>query len=360
MRKAKGTFFMRMVIWILAALFGLLIFWSIGFLLSDIHVFRSPNRTEFFDARSDPSLKERKEALEMQLQELKHEHELIGQQRGFIKDSSSSLKIIVDNLFRLKSSSQGLISKTQFEQVLSSLDKIIAIQGEFKTTADSYLDVTNRKFSVQKQVAALKRQMDDERKTINNAYSEVMRRQRMRTALLKMVFLIPLVVVCTIWVVKRRRSIYRMIYVSTTLAVCLKTAELMHEHFPSRYFKYVFIGCMLGVVGWGFVWLIRRLAKPQIDLLLKQYRQAYERFLCPVCEYPIRTGPRKFLYWTRRTVHKTALGALQGPLSESEEAYTCPACGSSVFEPCAACGKISHSLLPHCLHCGAERSLSDA
>ena len=124
----------------------------------------------------------------------------------------------------------------------------------------------------------------------------------------------------------------------------------MHEYFPSRYFKYIITIALIIVVVRLLVYVIRQILHPKRDALLKQYREAYERFLCPVCEYPIRTGPRKWLYWTRRTVHKVLL---QPGAGAAQDAYTCPSCGNSLFRPCAACGNIRHTMLPHCEHCGA-------
>ena len=95
---------------------------------------------------------------------------------------------------------------------------------------------------------------------------------------------------------------------------------------------------------------------PKMQWLVKQYREAYERFLCPVCEYPIRTGPRRFLFWTRRTVNKIVVPMDRG---DQEEVYTCPSCGSNLFENCPACHKVRHTLLPHCAHCGAEKAVPE-
>jgi predicted RNA-binding Zn-ribbon protein involved in translation (DUF1610 family) len=100
--------------------------------------------------------------------------------------------------------------------------------------------------------------------------------------------------------------------------------------------------------------LIRIVAFPKIDWLMRQYREAYERFLCPICEYPIRTGPRKFLYWTRRTVNRILP---PGDLTGTDEPYTCPSCGTLTFEVCPSCQKIRHSFLPHCEHCGAKKEV---
>jgi len=357
MKRAKGTFWMRFSILLMAVVFGIIIYWSTGFLLDDIRVIKMPDRNAFFEQHIDKSLEENLENLEMRLQELDHKHNLISQQREFIKDSSGSLKITVDSLFKLNNRNQQLISEAQFGQVLATLDKVIAIQGEFKETADRYLETTNERFALKKKINALKKRIEVQKRDVQRRLSDKLHQHRIRTTIVKIAFLLPLVLGCTVLLVKKRKSIYRLIYFSAAISVYIKTALVIHDNFPSRYFKYILTVGMLALIGWGFSWLIRRLVKPKIDTLLKQYRQAYERFLCPVCEYPIRIGPRKYLYWTRRTVHKTPLSANQGN-QDIDEPYTCPACGTSLFEKCDSCGKICHSLLPSCLHCGNKKTIT--
>lgn len=357
MKKAKGTFWTRCILLLLAAAFGLLVFWSASFLLDDIRSFDRPQHQTFFEERVDESLKEELQSLKANLKELDHQHDLINQQRGFIKDSSQSLKITVDNLFNLKSKGQDLISATQFDKVLATLDKVIAIQDEFKQTAELYLKTTSERFELKKQIRALEVRIEDERKEIQEQFNEALHDHRVKTATIQLAFLVPLTIICSVLWVKKRESIYRMIYRAAALAIYWKTFEVLQANFPERYFKYIVMVVMLLLVGWGFVRLMRRQVKPQVEALLKQYKQAYERFLCPVCDYPIRIGPRKFLYWTRRTVHKTVLSANTADPA-TEECYCCPSCGTDLFEKCEACGKVCHSLLPNCQHCGNEKTIS--
>ena len=100
---------------------------------------------------------------------------------------------------------------------------------------------------------------------------------------------------------------------------------------------------------------MRAIRDPRPERLRRQYREAYERFLCPVCEYPVRRGPMRFLYWDRRSIRKA--GRVVPGVPEAgggDEAYSCPSCGTSLFGACAACGRTRSTLLPHCEHCGAE------
>ncbi|MFT7512174.1 MAG: hypothetical protein ACI9QL_001381 [Candidatus Omnitrophota bacterium] len=46
------------------------------------------------------------------------------------------------------------------------------------------------------------------------------------------------------------------------------------------------------------IYFIRAIAFPKTESLVKQYREAYESFLCPICEYSIRRGPPKFCVGT--------------------------------------------------------------
>ena len=94
------------------------------------------------------------------------------------------------------------------------------------------------------------------------------------------------------------------------------------------------------------------------DYLVRQYREAYERFFCPVCDYPIRRGPLKFVFWSRRTIKHLHFPPQTPPLAD--EPYTCPACGTLLFEKCAVCGNVRHSLLPICSHCGSAKDVAAA
>jgi predicted RNA-binding Zn-ribbon protein involved in translation (DUF1610 family) len=154
---------------------------------------------------------------------------------------------------------------------------------------------------------------------------------------------------------KKRESIYVTLIYAYGVAVVAKVGLVMHEYFPSRYFKYVLILVSLAIVIRILVALLRTIGRPGRDWLLKQYREAYETFFCPICDYPIRRGPLKYLFWTRRSIKK--LTNPPASAAESHEPYTCPICGTKLYEECDQCHAVRHSLLPSCEKCGAEKSL---
>jgi predicted RNA-binding Zn-ribbon protein involved in translation (DUF1610 family) len=186
-------------------------------------------------------------------------------------------------------------------------------------------------------------------------YDQAIAQHRLKLAFFQLALLVPILGVAAIAVIRKRSSLYFPLFLAFGVATLVKVTLVMHEYFPTRYFKYILIVALLIAVAGLLVYFIRSIAFPKLPWLAKQYREAYERFFCPVCEYPIRTGPRRFLFWTRRSVAKMGVGL---DPAAPDEVYSCPACGSQLYEECPACHKIRHSLLPHCAHCGAEKSMS--
>jgi predicted RNA-binding Zn-ribbon protein involved in translation (DUF1610 family) len=182
-------------------------------------------------------------------------------------------------------------------------------------------------------------------------------RHRLKLAFFQLGILLPILLTAVAVSWRFRGSIYFPLFLAFSLATLLRVTLVAHEYFPTRVFKYILIGVLLLVVARVLIHFIRATAFPKTQWLLKQYREAYERFLCPVCEYPIRTGPRRYLFWTRRTVHKVVLSSGEG---DREETYICPSCGHSLFEECGICHKVRHSLLPACSHCGGAKEEAPA
>ena len=118
---------------------------------------------------------------------------------------------------------------------------------------------------------------------------------------------------------------------------------------------YVLILSAIGIVLRILVYLLRMMAFPKTDWLLKQYREAYEAFLCPTCSYPIRRGPLKYLSWTRRTIRK--MPVQPGSANVADEPYTCPMCSTRLYEECENCRAVRPSLLPSCQKCGQVRAV---
>lgn len=168
--------------------------------------------------------------------------------------------------------------------------------------------------------------------------------------------LLPLVIAGVVLFLKLRKSLYASMVHAYGAAVLVRVGLVMHEYFPARYFKYVLILVSIAVVARIFIHLLRVVAHPGRDMLLRRYREAYEKFACPVCDYPIRRGPLRYLLRTRRGPEPPPMTA---DAISTDEPYVCPSCGTRLFEECEVCHATRHSLLPACEKCGAEKPLSD-
>jgi hypothetical protein len=177
-------------------------------------------------------------------------------------------------------------------------------------------------------------------------------------ACFKLAALAPLLVVAAWLFLKKRGGLYAPLIYAFGIALMAKVALVMHEYFPTVYFKYILILACIAVVVRLLVYLLKMIAFPKRDWLLKQYREAYETFFCPICDYPIRRGPLKYMVWNRRSIRKLRIPATTqaGP----DESYVCPMCTTKLFEECPACHAIRHSLLPACDKCGAEKQVGQA
>ena len=355
-RKAPWVHRFAIVLW--TSVLAILIYWLLGFLVNDIQAIPGPNMDAILDKRVDPVLTGREIGLS----------EEIGRVDRSIADKRDEMRIVRDNsqnqqstmnqliqLRRLAVEKSAEVSEAEQENMSRSLAHFLQNQNLYQKHNAELAALAERKRALGAERTEVKKQLDAQRATAKAEYYRLWDRHRMRLAGLQLVVLLPLLAVGAFLLAKKRGSIYFPLFLAYSGATLVKVTLVIHEYFPSRYFKYGLILGLLFVVARLLIHFIRQVAFPRAQWLMKQYREAYERFLCPVCEYPIRTGPRRYLFWTRRTVHKIVLPGGAG----EEEVYACPACGTLLFEECPECHGVRHSLLPHCRHCNAETTVVD-
>jgi predicted RNA-binding Zn-ribbon protein involved in translation (DUF1610 family)/K+/H+ antiporter YhaU regulatory subunit KhtT len=356
-KRTPGTWGVRLLIHLFTVTLGVLIFWLLGFLVKDIKSIKGPDYLEVERGYVDQALVQKKEQLDRQIGDLDREITNKREQQRLVGDSSQNLQRTINQLLELqKLSIQKEVSLSESEKgnLSVSLNQFLETQKSYQELNESISQLTARKLSLGEDNRQIDRQLSDQRVPAQKEFRRLNEAHRLRLGFYQLLILVPLLLVGCYILIRWRSSIYFPMFLAFAGATLVKVSFVVHEYFPSRYFKYVLISALLAVVARLLVYLIRIVAFPKVEWLMRQYREAYERFLCPICEYPIRTGPRKFLYWTRRTVHKILP---QGEFVNKEEPYTCPSCGAILFEECAACQKIRHSLLVHCEHCGAKKDV---
>lgn len=349
----KGTGFHRFAIRLLTVFLGILIFWVLGFLVRDVRSISGPDYQSVEARHVDSALVARQVDLDRQIVELDRQIANQTEKQKIVGDSSRNLQQTINQLielWRLGIEKSLAFSSKEQENFTASLNLFLDNQRRYQELSQTVADMVGRKQDLVREREQVQRQIEEQRRPARLEYDRIHRKHQLRLACLQLAILLPLLAVGAVVVVRKRSSIYAPLAYAFGAATLLKVVLVVHEYFPTRYFKYILIGVLLVVVARLLVYMIRSVAFPKAQWLARQHREGYERFLCPVCEYPIRTGPRRFLFWNRRTVNRVAVAA-DG--AAREEPYTCPACGTVLFEECPSCRKVRHALLPHCQHCGA-------
>jgi len=355
-QKPKGPWIHRFSIRLFTIILAILVFWVLGFLVEDIESIKGPRYDEIEKKHVDQKLVAKQTALDEDVAEVERDIQNKREEMRLVSDSTHNLQKTIDQLIELqKLTVEKTISlpKTEQGNLSDCLAHFFENQKLYQAHNAELFRLADQKRELEAAQRAIEEQIEEQRKPARAEYRKLREKHDMRLACLQLLILIPLLATGAFLIVKKRSSIYFPLFSGYGVAALLKVSLVIHEYFPSRYFKYVLIFVLLIAVVKLLIYFIRVVAFPKAQWLTKQYREAYERFLCPICEYPVRTGPRKFLFWTRRTVNKIVL-----PNDFPEDAsYACPACGTVLFEECSECHNIRHSLLPHCQHCNAEKQI---
>jgi predicted RNA-binding Zn-ribbon protein involved in translation (DUF1610 family) len=355
--KPKGRWIHRFSIQLFTLLLTVLVFWLLGFLIMDIRSIEGPDYNTIEKARLDKNLIAKRDALEKQITDITRQIENQTEKQRIVGDSSRNLQQTITQLLELQKlglQKNMAFSPTEQANFTSSLNLFLENQKKYQDLSQTVSDLLERKQGLVKDREQLSQELEQQREPVRKEFQGLNAKHRLKLAFFQLAILLPILLAAVTVIIRKRGSIYFPLFLTVGVATLIKVTQVIHEYFPTRYFKYILIIAVLLVVARLLIYFIRTIAFPKVQWLVTQYREAYERFLCPVCEYPIRTGPRRFLFWTRRTVNKLVVPT---GLGDHEEPYTCPSCGHTLFEECPACHKIRHAMLPHCTHCGVEKNI---
>lgn len=357
--KPKGPWINRFVIRVLTLILAALVYWLLGFFVKDIRTIEGPAFHEIEKKHVDSTLYERVRSLEKGIKGIERRVSAEREKQQIAGDNSRSLQGTINQLLDLQKASleKGVsLSAMQQETLATSLNGFLETQKTYQDINAKMAEMMAEKRSLEDEKRGVESTIEEQQKPAREEFNHLSQRHRLKLAALQLAILIPILLSGAFLMIKKRPSVYFPLFLACGGAALVRVTLVIHEYFPKRYFKYILITVLLVAVGKMLVHFIKVVAFPKAQWLVKQHREAYERFLCPVCEYPIRTGPRRFLYWTRRTVNKAI--PQRGTPAE-EEPYACPSCGTALFEKCAECGRVRHALLPHCRHCGSKKEAAE-
>lgn len=354
--KHRGPWMHRVLITVFTILLTLLFHWLLGFIIRDIGTLPMTPFAGFEERYLDQALVDRASSLRLQASETARQIKNEQERQGLLRDSTTSSQQTMNQLLdiqRLTLEKGIALTPPELTALAESKELFLSNQKRYQALNENIAQLKEQERQLQEQLNETETALQAQRQTAVTEYEALRRRHHLKLASLKMLVLVPLIGIVGYLFVKRRNTIYSPLIYAAGLALVFRTGLVLHEHFPTRYFKYILLVVALAVVIQVLIYLLRTMAFPKKELLLKQYREAYEKFLCPICSYPIRRGPLRYMFWTSRTLKKLALPAASG--ADIDEPYTCPNCATKLFDQCDACQAVRHCLLPACEKCGAQR-----
>lgn len=355
----------RILIWLLGGAMSLLSYWLLGFIMSDIGSLPGPDYTELEDLRLDQTLVDRDDELSAEIASAKRDSTNLQTTQSLLRESISSSQRTLNQLMDVQKLAleKGVeFSDEQQQAMTENIQLFLASQQRDQQLNGEISQLNEQQQNLESQHRTVTAQLDAARDPIRDEYQQLVEQHEFKMGGFKLLILVPLLVVsvAVLFRLKSRASLYLPLACAVGTAISLKVGFVMHEHFPTRYFKYVLIATALGIVTVILTSLLRAVAFPKRSWLLKQYREAYEAFLCPKCEYPIRRGPMRFLSWTRSSIRKVRPSCSDSIGQITSEPYTCPMCATSLFRKCEKCDQVRHSLLPACEHCGETTDIEES
>ena len=354
----KGPWTHRLLTYVFTLLLGLLIYWLLDFILADIGNLPGPSYAELEAEMLDGSLVDTGVRLRSEIEDVKRRIATERDRQQLLRDSTDNSQTTMNQLLdlqRLNLQKDMTPSDNERQALAESEQLFLENQRRYQALNDQISQLREQERRLEDELRASEAALAEARLPVDAKYQRDRERHRLRVASYKLLFLTPMLLVGVFLYLRFRAGTYWAIIYAFGVAVLIKAGFVMHEYFPRQYFKYVLILATLAVALRILVYLLRLVAHPKQDWLVKQYREAYEAFLCPICSHPIRRGPLKYMSWTRRSIRRV-VQPLDSP-QIVDEPYTCPACSTCLYAPCESCDAVRHALLPACEKCGDVISL---
>jgi len=347
----------RYAMWFFTFLLTVLFIWCGQFVLRDIDSIPRPNLAELERAAVGDTLFDEKKGLETAVKELDRAIAAKEERRASLKDSTDESRTTMNQLMEIQ---KERIERTDEEKAYFAESQriFLANQKQLQAIITELQDLRSEKRDKQYALGKVNDTISEKKKSAQDDYNDAKKRWNRKTLALKLVFIVPLVVLGA-WLFTKKRSpkVSNIIYAFDIAAMWL-LIQVIHHHFAFKYAKYIFVLSAIVVVIVILLYLVRAMLKPSMKRLLRKYEEAYRDNRCPVCGFPIQQGKVTYLLPGKRFLRKT----VPVPVYEQAEPqpYTCPLCGTDVFAKCGQCGRIRHSLLEYCAHCGDRRDMSAA
>jgi hypothetical protein len=354
-KKFKGPWIQRAAIVFLGLILGVLLYWLLGFITRDIGSLRGPDFSNVQQKHVDAQLTKKQEDLKENVDRIKEKIRNKKEQQSILNNSTNSLQNTINQFLAIQKQSieRGLDFSEENQRNLDESQKVfLHNQAQYQSLNTEIADLTGQQRQLEKELVSVSKQVRAQRDLANIEYRGLMTRHRWKLAALKLAVLIPIFLITAWFFIKKRTGTYWPIVYAAFIAAFVRISLVVHEYFPKKYFKYIALFVIIAIILRLLVYLIKRIVSPKKDWILKQYQEAYDKALCPICSKPIRTGLLRYMAGHKR---KGFILTGQGPEAAKQQPYTCPSCGTELYAKCDTCSGIRHTLLPFCEHCGSEK-----
>ncbi len=358
--KPRGPWFHRFLIWLFAIAVSVLSFWLLGYIIRDIDTIEGPDYQAIESSMLDTALVDRGETFSDEIDDTQRSIANLNERRlllqNTINTSQQTMHQLLD-LQRLSIEKGAELSDEQDSALTENLDLFLANQRQVQEFNAQLSELNLKLQGLQATADYLKAQIELAKQPIRETFNVLLSEHRWWLGVYKLAVLLPLLLISTLLFIRKSAGNYAPLVYAACVALAARVLFVMHEHFPAIYFKYILIVVSLVIAIAVLVRLLRAVANPRDDWLLKQYREAYTNFMCPICEFPIRRGPLRYVSWTPRSLRKLLVRSSLGDTTTSEDKpYTCPSCSTELFKACSRCEGTRYALLPACDKCGAIES----
>lgn len=355
--KPRGPWFHRFLIWLFAIAVSALSFWLLGYIIRDIDAIEGPDYQAIESTMLDTALVDRDDALSDEIEDTQRSIANLNERRLLLQNTISTSQQTMHQLLdlqRLSIEKGAELSAEQESALTENLDLFLANQRQVQELNAQLSELNLKIQGLQAKADDVKAQIDLAKQPIRETFNVFLREHRWWLGVYKLAVLLPLLLISTLLFMRKSAGNYAPLVYATGVALAARVLFVMHEHFPAIYFKYILIVVSLVIAIVVLVRLLRAVANPRGDWLLKQYREAYTNFMCPICEFPIRRGPLRYVSWTPRSLRKLLVRSSLGePTTSEDKPYTCPSCCTELFKACNRCEGTRYALLPACDKCGA-------
>ncbi|MFM1943248.1 MAG: hypothetical protein RI897_2230 [Verrucomicrobiota bacterium] len=349
----RGPWLHRLGITTFTLIIGLLFYWLLGFVLGDIGSIAGPRWDEHERRQVGQAMLDIEKRLQEQITDVQRQIKDQTARQAVLRDSASNSEMTMNRLLEVQKLTlqKGADPSPEEQQALAESEQLfLNAQRQYQEVNDQVSSLTDTLRGLEAEQRQNNQSLETARAPARIKFQELLQKHQLKLGLGKMALLVPLLAAALYLYFRNRASLYQPLSQAAAVASSIKILVVMHDHFPRRFFKYILILSALAAAIFTLVYLLRMVRFPKKSWLLKQYREAYERFLCPICAYPIRRGPLRYAFWTRNTAKR--LNRTHPTGADAEEPYVCPVCSTRLHEECPSCHQVRASLLPACCHCG--------